>query len=731
MLWTRFVVAIALLSISCSSGSSARDGSGAGGGAGAGSLVTTGFGGIIGMGGGAGTGIINPGDSGTLPPLDGKIMPAGSTVTVSGQPLDVPFHFTLSDGSQPTVVWIVDDTRIGSIDANGVFHANGYVGGVVTVTATTANGQATTQLTVTVDITDNTINLPPADQGALVAGGNADATFRWLYPYDQTVFPRGLPAPTMQFGGTPSDVTYLKITAPNFSYQQFATGSTPTRVTLRDAVWRGLGLTAGPKDVANIAVTKRSGAQVSGPVKEGWIFAQASLKGIVYYGTYKSPLAPNGGVMSLRPGQTAQVVQAGCTVCHSVSASGNVLSAALNYLAGPPAASDDNDNPIDSATYNLTAAGTLALRTQSTEGRLFSFSALTPDGAIALINGIPPNRWPPFISRGVFSMSGFASRLVNTATGATIAAPSLTQMVTYAETPAFSPDGKHVAFANGDRLEKRVLSEMDFDGSTMPPTFSNPRDLISQDMPAVAWPSFLPDASGIIYHEGDSFDSYQFPPTSPNDPSLPQYAEIRLVETADKTVKTLEALNGHLPGGATYLPYGAVVEGRMNYEPNVIPVAVGGYYWVLFTSRRTYGNTISPDSTVVLGADPWGRDAAPSPRKKLWLAAIDVDHPTKTDPSHPALYLPGQEVESGNMRAFAALAPCKPQGADCESGADCCAGFCRETSRSADGGVTLQCVPPPVNQCSNVDETCKSAADCCNRGYLCINNRCALPPPPR
>ena len=30
----------------------------------------------------------------------------------------------------------------------------------------------------------------------------------------------------------------------------------------------------------------------------------------------------------------------------------------------------------------------------------------------------------------------------------------------------------------------------------------------------------------------------------------------------------------------------------MNYEPTVLPVAVGGYYWVVFTSRRAYGNFI-------------------------------------------------------------------------------------------------------------------------------------------
>jgi hypothetical protein len=301
-------------------------------------------------------------------------------------------------------------------------------------------------------------------------------------------------------------------------------------------------------------------------------------------------------------------------------------------------------------------------------------------------------------------------------------------MVTYAETPAFSPDGKHVAFANGDRLERRVLSMADYDGSATAPTFSNPRDLVNQAMPAVAWPSFLPDGAAVLYHEGDSFDSYIF---SENDmPSLPQYAELRLVEVADKSVKTLDALNGHLPGGALYLPYGAAVEGRMNYEPNVLPVAVGGYYWVLFTSRRAYGNTIAPGGTLPRGDDVWGRDSAPSPRKKIWIAAIDVDHATKADPSHPAFYLPGQEVESGNMRAFGALAPCKAEGVTCESGSDCCGGFCRETGRSPDGVPILQCVPPPM-RCSFVDEKCTTAADCCDPRNICVNNRCVSPIVPK
>jgi hypothetical protein len=692
----------------------------------------------------AGTGLPSMTDGGGAgaPSLTGTIKAdVGDSLTVSGKPAPVQFTFTLGSGSQPKVVWSVDDTRIGSIGDDGVFHANGYVGGVVTVIATVGSQSISTKFTVNVDIVDNATSVPAADQTVLQAGGQGDAQFKWLYPYDRTVFPRGLAAPVLQLGGAAGATsTFLKITAPSFSYQQFAAATNPVRVTLPEAIWKGLALTAGATDTVKVEVTKLAGGVATGPATESWIIAQASIKGIVYYNTYKSPLAQNGGVMRIQAGKTAEVVVSGCTVCHSVSANGSVLAAGSNNT--PDERGDWN--PVDSATYALTPMGTVTPRARSSEGRLFSFAALTPDGSLALVNGLPPKRWPPFIPRGVYASLGMPSKLVDTVTGMDVAAPSLGPLVQFATTPTFSPDGAHVAFANSDRLAaacldpkcdatclmtcNRVLTVLDFDGKASPPVFSNPRDVVTQAGAgkAIAWPTFLPDGRGIIYHEGDSADSYVF--TGGAAPSLPQFAELRLVETQDKTIKPLNAVNGRTPAGALYLPYGDAVEGQMNYEPSVLPVALGGYYWVLFTSRRVYGNTISPTSTAPSGANPWGTEIDPSPRKKIWIAAIDIDHPTKADPSHPAFYLPGQELESGNMRAFAALAPCKADTVTCETGADCCGGFCRETSRSADGVPTLACVPPPVNMCSNTYELCKTAMDCCDPANLCINGRCASPP---
>jgi hypothetical protein len=672
--------------------------------------------------------------------LSGNIFSdSGAEITVGGEVKDVHLELRGLDDSPITegVTWSIDDTKIGSISGDGTFHANGYVGGIVNISAAVGKSSLSVALVVSVDITNAATGVSDADRGALEAGGTGDAKFKFLYPQDKTVFPRGLASPQLQFAGTAATATYTTIKLPYFSYKQYSAGSTPTRITIPEPVWKGMTLTAGAEDDVELAVTKTSGGQVSGPVKQTYRIAQASMKGIIYYNTYSSPLtmgtsdADKGGILRIKAGGTAEVVTRGCRVCHAVSSNGKVLAAGYGYLLPPQdnppadklAPAGREYQPKESISYDLSSDGLPTPRATVDNGVLFPFAGLTPDGSKALSNGLPTAAWPTKIMRGVYSTPGYKSQLLDTKTGDVIAATGLT--VNYVQTPSFSPDGKHVAFLNGDMVDsKRVLATMDFDDATN--TFSNVSPLVENPAElAMAWPTFLPDASAVVYHEGSSFDSYAWGGAG-TAKSLPQYAEVHMVEIATKTVKKLQALNGRDAAGKLLLPYGETVEGRMNYEPNVLPVAVGGYYWVIFDSRRTYGNTIAPGSALEdVEQDPWGSDAKPSLRKKLWIAAIDVDHADAADPSHPAFYLPGQELEGGNMRAFAAMAPCQPDGGACESGSDCCGGFCRQTSSGADGVPMLECVPPPEDMCSFTDEACLESANCCNAPRdICVNNRC-------
>ena len=211
------------------------------------------------------------------------------------------------------------------------------------------------------------------------------------------------------------------------------------------------------------------------------------------------------------------------------------------------------------------------------------------------------------------------------------------------------------------------------------------------------------------------------------DPYLDAKSDIQIAHLPSKTTASLDALNGVI-NGKYYLPYGETAEGHMNYDATILPVAVGGYYWVVFTSRREYGNTINTSDPYyntdnrTTGALPW--------RKKLWVAALDIDtseSPTTSahDISHPAFYLPGQDLQTGNYRGFWALEPCQQNGTSCSSGDECCSGFCRQTT--VDGGTVEACVT--VQGCANEYEKCTTSADCCqaSQGYQCINGYCAQP----
>ena len=160
----------------------------------------------------------------------------------------------------------------------------------------------------------------------------------------------------------------------------------------------------------------------------------------------------------------------------------------------------------------------------------------------------------------------------------------------------------------------------------------------------------------------------------------------------------------------------------LNFEPTILPEAVGGYFWVVFTSRRNYGNLVNGDPFV-------GTGGAPSPRKKLWVAAIDIQNPEHPytqaqDLTHPAFYLEGQELASGNMRGFWALDPCESTGQSCQTGDECCTGFCRQTN-GPDGGIIFACVPP--SGCAQEGEKCATVSDCCgSSGGNAVHRRLLL-----
>jgi hypothetical protein len=271
--------------------------------------------------------------------------------------------------------------------------------------------------------------------------------------------------------------------------------------------------------------------------------------------------------------------------------------------------------------------------------------------------------------------------------------------IQHAKMPSFSPDGTKIVFNNHDAGQGRSLSIMDFNAANN--TFSNHVEIFRDAARYPGWPFFTPDNKGVIFVLGNAADYVSSHPGR----LFPEPSDLYYVDIASRQAVRMSRAGG-FNGNTSYLPYSPRDE-RWEYFPTVSPVAAGGYFWVFFTSRRNYGNI-----RVTPGPEP-------VETKQLWVTAVDINAPPGSDPSHPAFYLPGQEEGAGNVRAFAALEPCKEEGQNCASGVDCCCGKCNDMGK-------CQCNDP---RCSKIDEKCTTKADCCSPTAQCINGFCAIPGP--
>jgi hypothetical protein len=341
-----------------------------------------------------------------------------------------------------------------------------------------------------------------------------------------------------------------------------------------------------------------------------------------------------------------------------------------------------------------------------------NWAGLYPDGSLMMTNATfaqAPGTFAPNVP-GIHGIR--PSRLVDTQTGAVINAPGWN--VDDAQMASFSADGKRIVFSRGSVAGTtngaRSVWIGDFDRASN--TFSNLRELYKHTgTPAryAGWSSMTPDGEWVLFHVTNRAD---YATWSNND--TPPQSEIHIAHVKTGTTARLDALNGYDETGKLYLPYGDA-EARKNFIPTLLPQKVGGYWWVVFTSRRNFGNTAVD-----------GAQNAP-PRKKLWVAALaertgEFATKSATDISFPAFYLSGQELEAGNSRGFWALEACKAPESTCTPGQDsCCDGFCA-ASTGSDGKQVFKCTPDkPL--CASEGEACQTDLDCCDsaQGARCLD----------
>ena len=698
------------------------------------------------------------------------IAPLNPQLTVvTGSPVPTAtFSATIGGASAGGVGWAVDRGELGLIDSSGTFTPSGTTGGVGTISATVGGQTATTTITVniqSVDQGDPGWTATPVDAGAggyrgvgghgpgappttaqtsaLTGVPTLDSAVSILYPYDGTVWPQGLLAPLLQWnpGAHAFDSVYVHIQEAHFEYEGYFASNTAgpfLDVPIPQAAWTTMAYSNGGEPVT-VALIFAQGGAAYGPYTETWTIAQATLQGTIYYNSYGTALVQNSdsldsygnqygaGTLAINPGATAPTLVAGvqslgadgngvgCRVCHTVAANGQSL---VTQASSADALDYSQTVGINLANDTTGGAGT-PLATPN-----LAFPALYKDGSLIL-------------SQGGFAYNGFTGGMTRlyTGTGNPVAGVTGLPSNLRAALPSFSADGAHVAFnfwagtATGDggaqlTGDQISLAMLDFNGSD---AFSNPRVLYTPAVGrSVTYSSFFPNSAGIVFGIELSNPSGNFAFTWKANTS-----ELWWIDVASGVPHRLDALNGYDSSGGIYLPaqpalrdggatpHTPAIDVTVNYEATVNPIASGGYAWVVFTSRRMYGN--------VAQIDPWTSDPRLYPwldeitDKKMWVAAIDMNAQPGTDPSHPAFYLPGQELHAGNSRGYWTVEPCRANGQACVAGDQCCGGFCQP---GADGGG-LQCtaVAPP---CAGQFEKCASASDCCGAttGIQCINGVC-------
>ena len=658
--------------------------------------------GAFGEGGG-----FNNGDGGEFTTL--AFDPPNATIVVDGSgPKTASFTLkgTRPDGTTVDVTpqsVAFDHPGIATVTAAepAIATANGPYGGVGQIHAVYNGQSAAATLTVQVKI----VEIGSGVSGAAVTALNgvtatspndpSNASGSLLYPYDQTVWPLGLATPTLQWTAPQAnDVYRLHYEEADYTFDGYYTlAALPGKMNLAQAHWDQItasnGAAAG-SDPLKFKLYRYDGANAYFDAQESWTIAPASVNGAIYYWTTSG----GGGLTRISPGagSVPTPLESGkCMGCHGVSSDGTTLVASV----------ETGESTYRSwVAYDLNGGPTVG--TRRVDSNLYGANIAVNHNGKYVVFGDNSSS-PPTPSSSGLQFGDATSGLQVTGSGV----ESFTKESWADEyvDPAFSPGGTKLATVQADAYyggwSKAELMVADFNESTH--TFSGNKSLLNYTDShftsaqwSIGYPSFTPDDNWIAFHVADHGAGCWS--GSSCDANTPGASALWIINAAGGTPIKLASLTDSSPNAN---------DRNEAFEPTFNPIERGGYYWVVFTSERTWGNTLSG----------YGKSGA----KRLWVAAIDKTIGT-VDPSHPPFYLEGQVSNTMNMRGFWTLAACIPTGAtnpdggaSCTAGFECCSGFC-------DSGV---CVDVTQVACKNIGDSCSSNSDCCNSDVVnCVGGRC-------
>lgn len=597
-----------------------------------------------------------------------------------------------ADGTErvvPGALWSLGHMRVGDIDGEGLFTANGRAGGEVSLRAeVVVNGAlrvATGTVTVRVERTLLADGVAPEMASTFPApsAGEPGTQPEPLYPLEGAVMPANVFPPTIQWAplGAEGDVFRVTLTKPHASIRAYLvnTAGFTHAWPIPGDLWQAI---ADSDPDADVEVTvdrldAASGVAIAGASARHFHLARGSVFGAVYYEHRTPGVPPRIYRIDPETGARDTVVanpppdSAGgrCIGCHALSHDGRYLWA---------------DNDEGATTYDLT--------TDLTGDPAPTRYPATGGASVASFD--PSGRW--YVG-GSHARGGLG--VFDATTGAPVPTEGLPGDA--AAYPSWSPDGTAIAYAFNVELapagDPQAGSPLSGDLFLQPVTGDGPTFGAAAPLHVAATladraeggasdthPTWSPDSRFVAFQHGVGVWTHV----------VRNPGALYLISRDGAQLSRLDRASGGADGADSHWP---------TFSPYTTDEAEGRrYYWMAFYTRRAYGNALAGTA----GTD----------YRQLWVAAIDADPTDGVDASSVPYWLPGQDIRTSNFSAFWAPEPCRPTGTGCSASAECCSERCEEDPEGA-----LVCGSPPPSECRRAGMTCGSAEDCCD-GLACIGN---------